>query len=62
MLKFVSETISLINHLDHDDRIGDQKLLDQGRCLDFWMSHEKDDHDLDFVDEWEEVEKLCDVV
>ena len=62
MFKFVAETISLVDHLNHDDRIRDQELLNEAGSLDLRMSHQEHDHDLYLIDEREKVEQLCDVV
>ena len=58
MLKFVSKAVPLIDHLDHNDRISHEELLNQAGSLDFGMGHEKHNHDLYLVDEGEKVQEF----
>ena len=62
MLQLVPQAIPLIDYLDHDDRIRDEELLDQAGCLDLGMRHEQNNHDFDFVNEGEKVQKFGYVV
>ena len=62
MFEFVAETIPLIDHLNHDDGVRDEELLNEAGSLDLRMRHQEHDHDLYLIDEREKVEQLCDVV
>ena len=62
MFKFVAETIPLVDHLNHDDGVRYEELLNEAGSLDLRMSHQEHDHDLYLIDEWEKVEELGDVV
>ena len=62
MFEFVAETVPLVDHLDHDDGVRNEELLDEAGSLDLRMSHQEHDHDLYLIDEREKVEELGDVV
>ena len=62
VFKFVAETIPLVDHLNHDDGVSYEELLNEAGSLDLRMSHQEHDHDLYLIDEWEKVEELGDVV
>ena len=62
VFKFVAETVPLVDHLDHDDGVSDEELLDEAGSLDLRMRHQEHDHDLYLIDEREKVKELSDVM
>ena len=62
MLKFVSKAVPLIDHLNHNDRVSHEKLLNQAGSLNLGVGHEKHNHNFNFVDEWEKIQEFGNVV
>eukprot|EP00353_Schmidingerella_taraikaensis_P008038 CAMPEP_0185585142 /NCGR_PEP_ID=MMETSP0434-20130131/36731_1 /TAXON_ID=626734 ORGANISM="Favella taraikaensis, Strain Fe Narragansett Bay" /NCGR_SAMPLE_ID=MMETSP0434 /ASSEMBLY_ACC=CAM_ASM_000379 /LENGTH=135 /DNA_ID=CAMNT_0028205293 /DNA_START=103 /DNA_END=509 /DNA_ORIENTATION=- len=62
VLELVPQAVPLVDHLDHDDWVRHEELLDQARGFHLRVRHQKHNHDFDFINEWEEVEQLSDVV
>ncbi len=62
MLQFISQSVSLIDYLYHYNRVCHEKLLNQACSLNFWMRHQKNNHNFDFVHEWEKVKQFGNIV